>query len=123
MGLNLDIPGIGNNGKKKKKRKGASSSVRIQILREQEDKCKKCEVKFEGGGITEVIHHKDGDRENRKRSNLVALCRNCHDIEDKKLEKRKKSKEKRKQSKDKKSKDGNPFSVPDLGLDKDIIGL
>ena len=86
MGLNLDIPGIGNNGKKKKKRKGASPKPRWwSIVRDQDFKCKyfnvkyKCHNKFDKkSGLEPEIHHKDGNSGNNKKSNLIALCRNCH---------------------------------------------
>ena len=84
--------------KKKKKRKGASPTQRVTIVLKQKGKCKNykiCGVKF--GKITAVIHHKDGDRSNKKESNLEALCRNCHDQKDEILRRRKLKSKKPKQ--------------------------
>ena len=79
--------------KKKKKRKGASPTLRVKIVLKQKGKCKnykRCGVEF--GKITPVIHHKDGDRSNKKESNLEALCRNCHEQKDERVRRKLKSK-------------------------------
>ena len=83
--------GFFDTKKKKKKRKGASPTQRVTIVLKQKGKCKNykiCGVKF-SGKITAVIHHKDGDRSNKKESNLEALCRNCHGQKDDILRRRK----------------------------------
>ena len=75
---------------KKKKRKTASPTLRARIIRKQKDKCKKCGVSF--GEIEEVLHHKNGDNSDNRESNLEALCPTCHQIKDKRVQKKLKSK-------------------------------
>jgi len=118
MGLNLDIPGIGNNGKKKKKRKGATKSQWLDIISGQDFKCKyfdvgyKCHKKFgKSSGLTPEIHHKDGNRGNNDPTNLIALCPDCHQKAGAKLRK-KKAKDKDKKSKRDDSKIRYNISVP-----------
>ena len=82
--------GFFDTKKKKKKRKGPSPTLRVKIVLRQNSECNKCGVKF--GKISHKIHHKDGDRSNKAESNLEALCPNCHDQEDEKLQRKLKSK-------------------------------
>ena len=104
--------------KKKKKRKGASKRQLISILSSQGTiKCKnfkKCGITFSGkpGGIEPEIHHKDSNKENNKKSNLIALCPNCHQVFDKK------NKEKKEKGNGKKSKQDDSKLPYDISLPK-----
>lgn len=55
------------------------SSKRIRIIEEQEGKCFECGIsEWNGKSISLEIEHLDANRNNNKRSNLIALCPNCH---------------------------------------------
>ena len=60
----------------KSDRKGATPSQRVGIAIQQNYKCwnKGCDLRK----VRYVIHHKDGNHSNKKLSNLVAVCPNCH---------------------------------------------
>jgi len=45
------------------------------VKRGQGWKCKKCGVSIKSGGH---IHHKDGNPNNNRIGNLVAICAKCH---------------------------------------------
>jgi len=47
-----------------------------EIRREQKWRCKLCDRSIKGGSH---IHHKDRDRTNNRPSNLIAVCRKCHE--------------------------------------------
>ena len=47
---------------------------RIKILKKTHGKCELC------GISAKIIHHKDGSKNNHDLKNLIALCRNCHNI-------------------------------------------
>ena len=83
-------------GVKTKKRKGATRSEREEIVLRQGSKCKECKTKF-SVRIRPHIDHKDGDKTNKRMSNLQALCPNCHDHKSRKENQRR---QKRKEEKD-----------------------
>ena len=51
--------------------------ITSQILRKQNHTCGCCEMKFLPGEEIH-LHHKDGNHNNWKRNNLVAIHRSCH---------------------------------------------
>lgn len=57
-----------------------SSSFRSQIAADQMGRCGHCGAAFNFETTPRDIHHRDGNRTNNARSNLVALCCNCHQI-------------------------------------------
>lgn len=55
--------------------------LRKRIMLEQENKCKCCDnSKWLDQPIALEINHIDGDNSNNDRSNLEALCPNCHSL-------------------------------------------
>lgn len=46
---------------------------RIEILKKNKGKCEICSKP------ANLVHHIDGDKSNHSISNLIALCRNCHE--------------------------------------------
>jgi 5-methylcytosine-specific restriction endonuclease McrA len=56
---------------------------RNRVIKEQDQKCFRCEnhLWLEKKIILE-LHHKDGNNQNNIRSNLEALCPNCHSMTD-----------------------------------------
>lgn len=64
---------------------GVSKSYLDRIVKEyglKREKCSWCGFKRIGknkpGNNYIIIHHKDGDRRNNKKSNLVVICQSCH---------------------------------------------
>lgn len=57
-----------------------SSSIRKKIiLKEQNNKCNRCDINiWLGNPITLELEHKDGNCDNNIRNNLECLCPNCH---------------------------------------------
>ena len=59
----------------------AYQSKRKRVLIEQEFKCNNCKIDtWFGKPLTLELDHVDGDHQNDLRSNLVALCPNCHSL-------------------------------------------
>ena len=59
----------------------AYQSKRKRVLIEQEFKCKNCNIDtWFGKPLTLELDHIDGNHQNDIRSNLVALCPNCHSL-------------------------------------------
>ncbi len=59
----------------------AYQSKRKRVLIEQEFKCKKCNIDtWFGKPLTLELEHIDGNHQNDIRSNLIALCPNCHSL-------------------------------------------
>ena len=65
-------------GVEKKPRKSFSSNVKEEVLLTQNSKCKKCGIKF-SSTIRPHYDHKNGNRSDNRKTNLQALCANCHD--------------------------------------------
>ncbi|WP_373538972.1 HNH endonuclease [Chamaesiphon sp.] len=60
------------------KRENANyDGITAKLLSKQKHTCNSCELKFFSGDKVEV-HHKDGDHQNWKSSNLEILHRECH---------------------------------------------
>jgi len=60
----------------------AYQSKRKRVLIEQEFKCNNCKIDtWLGKPLTLELDHIDGDHRNDIRSNLVALCPNCHSLD------------------------------------------
>lgn len=56
---------------------------RSRVIREQKNKCAHCGLShWQGQQLTLEIDHKDGDHQNDLRSNVEALCPNCHSLTD-----------------------------------------
>ena len=55
-----------------------SSPFRNQIAVSQNGRCGHCGAPFNFETTPRDIHHRDGNRTNNARYNLVALCCNCH---------------------------------------------
>lgn len=56
---------------------------RERILLEQNGQCKHCDLShWREKQLTLEIDHIDGDKDNNTRTNLVALCPNCHSLTD-----------------------------------------
>ncbi len=54
-------------------------SKRLRTILEQDGHCNKCGInEWNGEIITLEYEHKDGDNTNNTRSNVEALCPNCH---------------------------------------------
>ena len=52
---------------------------RLRVIVEQEGKCNRCGItEWNNEIITLEYEHKDGNKENNSRSNVEALCPNCH---------------------------------------------
>jgi len=52
---------------------------RKRVILEQNNKCNRCGInEWLGNPITLELDHKNGDRNKNNRSNLEALCPNCH---------------------------------------------
>lgn len=61
----------------------AWQSKRTRVIVEQEGKCLHCGLySWMGEQLILEVDHIDGDRTNNKRSNLRALCPNCHSLTD-----------------------------------------
>ena len=61
----------------------AIGSKRVRVILEQDNKCNRCGIsEWIGEPITFELEHKDGNRENNERTNLEALCPNCHSLTD-----------------------------------------
>ena len=59
----------------------AYQSKRKRVLIEQDFKCNNCKIDtWFGKPLTLELDHIDGDHHNDTRSNLVALCPNCHSL-------------------------------------------
>ena len=93
--------GVWDFGDEEKKRKGATRSEREEIILRQDSKCNTCETKF-SVKIRPHIDHKDGNRSNKKMSNLQAICPTCHDYKTRQDNKR--------QQKKKQKKDDDPWN-------------
>jgi len=52
-------------------------SIRRRILDKDKNRCCVCGKKKESYRIT--VHHRDGNQQNNSTSNLVSLCKECHD--------------------------------------------
>lgn len=51
---------------------GLMNKMRIQVLKEANNKCGRCDQK------AHEIHHVDFSKDNHKRENLIPLCYECH---------------------------------------------
>ena len=59
----------------------AYQSKRKRVLIEQDFKCNECKIdSWFGKPLTLELEHIDGNHQNDIRSNLVALCPNCHSL-------------------------------------------
>jgi hypothetical protein len=57
--------------------------MRRRVLFEQQDVCNKCGIsEWMGVPLSLDVDHIDGNRDNNNRTNLEALCPNCHSITD-----------------------------------------
>lgn len=62
-------------------------AIALRIKNKANWKCQKCKVEHNPvKGIQLGVHHKDGNPMNSSDSNLIALCRKCHLMEQMKLE-------------------------------------
>jgi hypothetical protein len=57
------------------KHKGHTFSVRQKLKRARKSACERC-----GGTNNLTVHHIDENRYNNHKSNLMTLCRKCHDF-------------------------------------------
>jgi 5-methylcytosine-specific restriction endonuclease McrA len=73
--VNLNIYGK-EKGRKPIKKKG---SVTSQLRFNQKGKCWKCHRSFDVMGVRPQTHHKNGNHNDNRISNLVLVCSNCHD--------------------------------------------
>ena len=73
------------------KRKKIGKGFRYKIVESQSFKCKKCHKKFNPPNNFH-IDHKDGNAKNNVRSNLQALCPDCHNAKTLKQEPKKHAK-------------------------------
>jgi hypothetical protein len=56
-------------------------SKRKRVIWEQNSKCGECGLsEWRGKSLVFELEHKNGDRSDNKRENLIALCPNCHSI-------------------------------------------
>ncbi len=61
----------------------AYQSKRKRVLIEQDFKCNSCNIDtWFGKPLTLELEHIDGNHQNDIRSNLIALCPNCHSLTD-----------------------------------------
>jgi len=77
--------GTGKRGKKKVKRKAVPRTVDREIAARANGRCEYCGRAFSGTlldqrKVRSHLHHIDGNRGNNKKSNLILLCPNCHDM-------------------------------------------
>lgn len=55
-----------------------NKALKAQVLSEQDYTCADCQHRIGPGGKKQNVHHKDGNKNNCARHNLVALCVSCH---------------------------------------------
>lgn len=77
--------GTGKRGKKKVKRKAVPRTIDREIAVRASGRCEYCGTSFSGSfldprKIGSHLHHIDENRANRRKSNLILLCPNCHDM-------------------------------------------
>jgi hypothetical protein len=62
----------------------STKRLRKKVIEEQNNKCNRCKnEKWLEEPIYLELHHKDGNKKNKSRENLEALCLNCHQQTDK----------------------------------------
>ncbi|MEM2263429.1 MAG: HNH endonuclease signature motif containing protein [Candidatus Bathyarchaeia archaeon] len=62
----------------KPQREPVPRSLRTELLLRCKGKCEKCGLTFYEEGVRPHFHHKDGDPNNNKPSNIIVVCPNCH---------------------------------------------
>lgn len=56
---------------------------RERVILEQKGCCNHCQInEWRGKPLTLELEHKDGNKKNNERSNLEAICPNCHSLTD-----------------------------------------
>lgn len=54
---------------------------RDRVILEQKNACNSCNIsEWQGKTLTLELEHKDGDKKNNERTNLEAICPNCHSL-------------------------------------------
>lgn len=70
------------------KREPVPQSLKRQIFEEQNGKCAKCPIDFNKEELTPHFHHINMNTTDNRRTNIQALCPNCHTKTHKTLKKK-----------------------------------